>query len=66
MNALIPDHLAGGSIVFDIAENPKEDMMNGKYVFRTRYADWTPMEYMENVFEYDANILTSALEGGDE
>lgn len=66
LNGLIPDHLAGGSIVFDIAENPKEDMMNGRYVFRTRYADWTPMENMENVFEYDADILTSALEGGDE
>lgn len=66
LNGLTPDHLAGGSIVFDIDENPIEDRLAGRYKFRTRYADWIPTEYIENIFEYDVSILEAATEGGDE
>lgn len=64
--SLIPDHLAGGSIEFNVDDNPTDAMLAGQYKFRTRYADWSPMEYIENVFEYDVDILTTAMEGGNE
>lgn len=66
LNSLIPDHLAGGSIEFNVDDNPTDAMLAGQYKFRTRYADWSPMEYIENVFEYDVDILTTAMEGGNE
>lgn len=66
MNSLSPDHLAGGEIVFDSDENDSASMQQGHYKFHTRYADWGQMEYIENEFEYDANIQMEALEGGIE
>ena len=62
MNALVADgHLAGGEIVFSQKENPIESLLNGHIVFHTRYADFIPAEYIENVFEYDINMLEAAL-----
>lgn len=66
LNALIPDYLAGGEIVFDTAKNPSSSMLEGHYVFSTRYADYTPAEYVENDFVYDAQILVDVMEGGNE
>lgn len=66
LNALIPDYLAGGEIVFDTAKNPSSSMLEGHYVFSTRYADYTPAEYIENEFVYDAQILADVMEGGNE
>lgn len=66
LNSLTPDHLAGAKILFDKKENPPENIQLGHYKFRTRYADYTPMECIENEFHYDASILESALEGGEE
>ncbi len=64
LNSLTPDHLAGGEIIFDRKENPLENILAGRMKFRTRYADYTPAEYIENEFEYDTSILESALGGG--
>lgn len=66
MNSLTPDYLAGGSIIFDKRENPVENIVAGHLKFHTRYADYTPAEYIENEFTYDLNILMNALEGGTE
>ena len=66
LNSLTPDHLAGAKILFDKKENPIENILLGHYKFRTQYADYTPMECIENEFNYDASILESALEGGEE
>ena len=41
-------------------------MLEGHYVFSTRYADYTPAEYVENDFVYDAQILVDTMEGGNE
>ena len=66
LNALVPDYLAGGEIVFDTAKNPKASMLDGHYLFTTRYADYIPAEYIENDFTYDAQILSDVMEGSGE
>lgn len=66
MNALVPDYLAGGEIVFDKKKNPLNKIMDGKMRFSTRYAAYNPAEYIENEFEYDITMLETALEGGNE
>ena len=66
LNALVPDYLAGGEIVFDTAKNPLSSMLEGHYIFSTRYADYIPAEYIENDFTYDAQILSDVMEGSGE
>lgn len=66
LNALVPDYLAGAEVIFDKAENTMEQMLEGHYSFHTRYADWTPAEYIENRFTWDSDILQAALTGGEE
>lgn len=65
LNALVPDYLAGAEVIFSRSENPMEQILEGRYTFRTRYADWTPVEAVENVFTWDAKILEKAFEGGE-
>lgn len=64
LNSLIPDHLSGAEMVFDIDENDESAMREGHYKFHTRYADWGPLEFIEHEFEYDATIQMEALKGG--
>jgi phage tail sheath protein FI len=66
LNALTPNYLAGAAIVFDKNENPMANILDGHYKFHTRYADYTPLEYIENEFTWDSQILQDALEGGEE
>ncbi|MCI8337944.1 MAG: hypothetical protein HFH62_04550 [Lachnospiraceae bacterium] len=66
LNSLTPDHLAGGSVVFDSAENPTENIAAGHLKFHTRYADYSPAEAIEHEFEYDISIYKDVLEGGEE
>lgn len=65
LNALIPDYLAGAEVIFNKSENPIEKIIEGHYTFHTKYADWTPIEAVENVFTWDSAILKSAFEGGE-
>ena len=65
LNALVPDYLAGAEVIFDKEENPISEIEEGRFVFKTRYADWTPMEYIENRFTWDSEILRKAFEGGE-
>ena len=64
LNALTPDYLAGAYVVFDKDENPKSEIIEGHFRFHTRYADYTPTEYIDNTFTWDSQILQSAFEGG--
>jgi len=66
LNALIGDTLAGAEIVFNASDNPMSEVLEGRYHFRTRYADWTPIEYIENVFTWDSSVLERALTGEEE
>lgn len=65
LNSLTPDYIAGGSIVFDETENPIEQILNGKIVFRTKLGFYTPAEDIENNLEFDPTIIQSALTGGE-
>lgn len=65
LNALVPDYLAGASVVFAKDENPIADILEGHFVFHTRYADWTPVEAIDNRFTWDSKILQDAFEGGE-
>lgn len=65
LNALVPDYLAGAEIVFNKGENPLSQILEGHFVFHTRYADWTPIEAIENSFTWDSRILQEAFEGGE-
>lgn len=65
LNALTPDYLAGAEVIFNKSENPNEKMIEGHYTFHTRYADWTPIEAVDNVFTWDSAILKNAFEGGE-
>lgn len=65
LNALVPDFLAGAQIVFDKADNPITKLQEGHITFGTRYADYTPIEYITNKFVWDSTILEDALTGGD-
>lgn len=65
LNALTPDYLAGAYVVFDKSENPLSEILEGHFRFHTRYADYTPVEYIENIFTWDSRILQAAFEGGE-
>lgn len=66
MNALTPNYLAGAEVIFNKDENPIAQILEGHFVFHTRYADWTPIEHIENTFTWDSKILENAFAGGGE
>lgn len=68
LNAMVPKYLAGAEVVFDKSENPDYQIQQGHFLFRTRYADYTPTEYIENTFTWDVDMLSGALsaERGEE
>lgn len=65
LNALTPDYLAGAEVIFNKSENPIAQIIEGHYVFRTSYADWTPIEAVENTFTWDSKILEEGFKGGE-
>ncbi len=65
LNALTPDYLAGAYVVFNKDENPKAEILEGHFRFHTRYADYTPAEYIEHTFTWDSQILQAVFEGGE-
>jgi hypothetical protein len=66
LNALTPDYLAGAEIVFNKEENPIAQIIEGHFVFHTKYADYTPIESIDNSFTWNSQILEDALSGGEE
>lgn len=65
LNALVGDNLAGAQVLFITSENPMSEILEGRYKFHTRYADFTPIQYIENEFTWDSTILQAAFEGGE-
>lgn len=59
-------NLAASSMEYNVDENPIENILNGKIVFHQRTAVFTPAEEIENVLEFDPNMLSQALNGGEE
>lgn len=55
--------IAGGTISFNEDDNPVESIINGKIVFKTKIAFWTPAEYIVNNIEFDPTIIKTALGG---
>lgn len=66
LNALVPSYVAGAEVVFDKDENPISEILKGHFRFHTRYADYTPAEWLSNTFTWSSKILEEALEGGSE
>lgn len=69
LNALVPDYMAAASIIFNKDENPEAELMEGRWKFHTHYADWIPVEYIENEFTWNSKLLTDAIYsqmGGEE
>lgn len=57
--------IAGGEISFNRDDNPIEQILAGKIVFKERIALYPPMEDIENEFEFDPELLEVAMEGGN-
>lgn len=55
--------IAGGSIMYDQAKNPIEQILNGRIVFSTKIAFWTPAEHILNEIEFDPTLIQTALGG---
>lgn len=56
---------AGAYIEFRRDENAVEDIANGELRFYQHLATYTPAEDILNILEFDPNLLTAALEGGE-
>lgn len=54
---------AGLRMVYSKDDNPTENVMNGKIVFRQYLAPFTPAEDIQNILEFDPDMLKSALGG---
>ena len=59
------DDIAGGEIAFNAEDNPINQILGGKILFKERLATYPPMEDIENEFSFDPTILQAALEGGN-
>lgn len=56
---------AGARIEFSEDENPVTDILNGKIQFHQYLAQYTPAEDILNVLEFDPDMLSAALNGGE-
>jgi hypothetical protein len=59
------DKCAGARIEFLEDENPITDIINGKIQFHQYLAPYTPAEDILNVLEFDPDMLSAALNGGE-
>lgn len=56
--------LAGAKIEFRQDLNPATDILNGKITFIQKIAAYPPAEHIENILEFDPQMLTNAMFGG--
>lgn len=63
--AYAPDHWAGASIEYLEADNPITSILAGEMTFRQHIAPYTPAETINNILNYDTDMLQSALTGGE-
>ena len=54
---------AGIKMVYSKEDNPTEEVLNGKIVFRQYLAPYTPAEDILNVLEFDPSMIETALGG---
>lgn len=57
---------AGIRMEYNQADNPIENVLDGKIVFRQYLAPYTPAEDILNILEFDPSMLEAALSGGEE
>ena len=64
-NALVASgKIAGAKFEFNLEDNPKEQILEGKIVFREKIAPYIPAEYIENNLSFDPNMIADAIGGG--
>ena len=56
---------AGARIEFSEDENPVTDILNGKIQFHQYLAPYVPAEDILNILEFDPDMLSAALNGGE-
>lgn len=56
--------LAGAKIEFRQELNPATDILNGKITFIQKIAAYPPAEHIENILEFDPQMLTNSMFGG--
>ena len=49
---------------YNADDNPSEDILNGKFTFRTNLAANVPGECIENIFSFDTETLRNSILGG--
>lgn len=65
-NALVSQgKCAGIKMVYDAADNPVSEILDGKIKFRQYLAPYTPAEDILNVLEFDPSMIETALTGGE-
>ena len=57
-------YIAGGTMYYNSEDNPSEDILDGKFTFRTELAANVPGECIENVFSFDTETLRNSILGG--
>lgn len=57
--------IAGAKISFNQVDNPINNILNGKIVFKQTIGAFTPAENIINVLEFDPTAISKALFGGD-
>lgn len=63
-NALVSqEKCAGIRMVYNPADNPIANVMDGKIIFKQYLAPYTPAEDIENVLEFDVSMIEAALGG---
>ena len=56
---------AGIRMVYDKEDNPINQVLDGKIVFRQYLAPYTPAEDILNILEFDPSMIETALGGGE-
>lgn len=65
-NALVSQgKCAGIRMVYDKEDNPVENVMDGRIVFRQYLAPYAPAEDILNILEFDPSMIEAALGGGE-
>lgn len=60
-SSYVPDKWAGASIEYRTDDNPKSDILAGKMTFRQHIAPYTPAQDIENILDYDTDMLAASL-----
>ena len=60
-----PQHWAGASIEYLAEDNPTTSILAGEMKFRQHIAPYTPAQTINNVLNYDTELLTAVLTGGE-